>query len=158
MLTRGGAVRIDAAGPDRASGPTSLPALGSGGIERGFRTAGMQVGIPLGAQTRGVTAATGTVADAPRSGKEMARRFGAGPIARSAGRAPATAPLWSTNPMRAGAAVRATLAAIGMLDRRVRCRLRDGGGGRGGIGLPANGPGDGDGSSDSGGDDKLAHR
>jgi hypothetical protein len=98
------------------------------------------------------------VAGAAQADKEMARSVDAGPITRSAGRAPATAPLGSTNPMRAGAAVRATLAAISMLDRRVRRGLRDSAGGRGSISLPANGPGDGDGSGDGGGDDKLSHR
>ena len=63
MLTRGGAVRIGGAEPDHASGPTSLPALGSGGAERGILTAGIQVGMPTGAPIRSVTGAIGTAAD-----------------------------------------------------------------------------------------------
>jgi hypothetical protein len=63
MLMRIGADQIGGAGPDRASGPTSHPALGSGGAERGIRTAGIQVGIPLGAPIRSVTTATGIAAD-----------------------------------------------------------------------------------------------
>ena len=67
MLTRIGADPIDGADPDRASGSTPLPALGSGGAERGILTAGIQVGMPTGAETQGVTGATGTAADAPRT-------------------------------------------------------------------------------------------
>ena len=67
MLTRGGADRIGGADPGRASGLTSHPVLGSGGAERGILTAGVQVGIPLGGQIRGVTIATGIAADAPYS-------------------------------------------------------------------------------------------
>ena len=65
MLTRIGADQIGGAGLDRVSGLTSLPASGSGGAERGILTVGVQVGIPLGAQIRGVTSATGIAADAP---------------------------------------------------------------------------------------------
>ncbi len=67
MLTRIGADRIDGADPDRASGFTPLPALGSGGAERGILTPGIEVGIPTGAPIRGATGANGTAADAPHS-------------------------------------------------------------------------------------------
>src|SRR5580704_7865697 len=67
MLTRGGADRIDGAAPDRASGPTPLPALGSGGAEHGILTPGIQVGMPTGTPIRSVTGANGTAADAPRA-------------------------------------------------------------------------------------------
>jgi hypothetical protein len=67
MLTRGGADRIDGAAPDRASGPTPPPALGSGGAEHGILTPGIQVGMPTGTPIRSVTGANGTAADAPRA-------------------------------------------------------------------------------------------
>jgi hypothetical protein len=73
MLTRGGADRIDGADTDRASGSTPLPALDSGGAERGILTPGIQVGIPTGVQTMGVTGAIGTAADAPRTASRRAR-------------------------------------------------------------------------------------
>jgi hypothetical protein len=65
MLSRIGADPIGGADPDRASGFMPRLALGSGGVERGIRTAGIRVGIPVGAQIRGVTTATGTDVDAP---------------------------------------------------------------------------------------------
>jgi hypothetical protein len=62
MLTRGGAARIGGVAPDRASEPTSLLALDSGGAERGILTAGTPDGMPAGTQTPGVIGANGTVA------------------------------------------------------------------------------------------------
>jgi hypothetical protein len=64
MLTRGGVGRIGGAVPDRALGPTSLPALGSGGAERGILTPGIRDGMPTGVPTLGVIGAIGTNANA----------------------------------------------------------------------------------------------
>jgi len=64
MLTHGGVVPIGGAVPSRASEPTLLLVLGSGGAERGIHTGGIQVGILTGTLTRTATTATGTAADA----------------------------------------------------------------------------------------------
>jgi hypothetical protein len=78
MLTRGGAGRIGGADPDRVSGSTPLPALGSGGAERGILTPGIRDGMPTGAQIRGVTGATGIAANAPHAAPPDIR-YGANP-------------------------------------------------------------------------------
>jgi len=63
MLMHGGADRIDGADPGHVPVPTSLLALDFGGVGRGIPTAGVPVGIPLGAQITGVTGAIGTAAE-----------------------------------------------------------------------------------------------